>query len=132
MSSGMYPGLGFQLYLASSDPREPVWLSPRTPDPVIPDGEKSLGIAVNAGMTTSINAIFDAAPTGTAFNVLFDVDPTFANEYVLQAIAAVALQTLYSFSTNGLIPLTGFIRLGNEGGEDLNECYLQQLAVTVG
>jgi hypothetical protein len=89
-----------------------------------------MGIAVNAGLNTSINVLFDAAPAGTAFSVMYDIDPTFANEYALDTVAAVALQTLYTWSTDGLILLTGFIRITNSGGQDINEVWIQQTATT--
>lgn len=130
MATGMYPGKGKQLYLASSNPQEPVWLGMREPDPVIPNGENSLGIAVNAGLTTSLNVLFDAAPSGTAFSIMYDIDPDFGNEYALDTVAAVALQTLYTWSTDGMIELDGFIRVANSGGQDINEAYCQQRAVT--
>ena len=130
MATGLYPGKGLQLTLASANPQEPVWLSMRTPDPVIPDSDSSMGIAVNAGLNTSINVLFDAAPAGTAFSVMYDIDPTFANEYALDTVAAVALQTLYTWSTDGLILLTGFIRITNSGGQDINEVWIQQTATT--
>lgn len=124
MVGTMYPGQGIPMYLASSNPREPVWTAPGVADPVIPDGESSIGIAVNPGCQTDVNVLFNAAPTGTAFNVMYDIDPTFANEYILEAVTASA-DTLYTFTTQN-IRLSGFIRITNAGGEDITKALLQQ------
>lgn len=132
MATGLYPGKGVQLYLASSNPQEPVWLSMRNADPVIPDDDYSIGKAVNAGLTTSISVLFDVAPTTDAFDVLYAISPDFTDEYILQSVAAAASQTLYTWATNGLIELDGFIRIQNKGTADINEAYLQQRAVTTG
>lgn len=129
MATGLYPGKGTPLYLASSNPREPVWIAMREADPVIPDGESSIGIAVNAGIATDINVLFNAAPSGTAFNVMYDIDPTFTNEYVLQAVAAGS-DVLYTWTTNS--ELSGFIRITNDGGQDINEAYAQQRTANFG
>lgn len=120
----MYPGKGIPMYLASSNPREPVWLSAGVADPVIPDTDSSIGIAVNPGCQTDINVLFDAAPAGTAFNVMYDIDPSFGDEYILEAVAASA-DTLYTFTTQN-IRLSGFIRITNAGGQDINGAWLQQ------
>jgi len=127
MATGLYPGKGQQLPLASSNPQEPVWLSMRTADYTIPSGSSSVGIAVNAGINTTLNVLFDAAPAGTAFSVMYDIDPTFATEYVLEAIASSS-DTLYSWSTDGMILLAGFIRITNSGGQDITEVWAQQTA----
>jgi hypothetical protein len=124
MGGTMYPGKGQPMYLASSNPREPVWLSPGVADTVIPDTDSSIGIAVNPGCQTDVNVLFDAAPAGTAFNVMYDIDPAFGDEYILEAIAATA-DTLYTFSTQN-IRLSGFIRITNAGGQDINGAWLQQ------
>lgn len=129
MATGLYPGKGARLPLASANPQEPVWASMRTPDYVIPTTDSSMGIAVNAGLNTTVNVLFDAAPAGTAFSVMYDIDPTFANEYALSAVAASAA-TLYTWSTDGLILLAGFIRITNSGGQDINEVWAQQTART--
>lgn len=120
----MYPGKGIPLYLASSNPREPVWLSPGVADPLIPDTDSSIGIAVNPGCQTDINVLFDGAPAGTAFNVMYDIDPTFANEYILEAVPATA-DDLYTFTTQN-IRLSGFVRITNLGGGDIQGAWLQQ------
>ena len=133
MPSGLYPGIGNPLYLASSgNVREPVWLAMRQADPVIPNGRSSLGIAVNAGLTTELNVLFASAPSGTAFSIMYDIDPTFVNEYVLDTVSAVGTQTLYTWSTVDFISLSGFIRITNSGTASINEAYCQQRAVTVG
>lgn len=128
MATGLYPGQGAVMALASSNPQEPVWASMRTPTIVIPSGSSSVGFAVNAGLTTSINVLFATAPSGTAFNVMYDVSPTFATEYVLSAVAAVALQKAYTWSTDGLIELDGFIRITNAGGQNITKATIQQRA----
>lgn len=125
-ATGMYPGLGLPLYLASANPQEPVY----PVDPVIENDDFSIGVAVNAGMTTTINALFDDVPTTSAFEVYFDIKPDFANEYVLDTVAAVALQTLYTWTTDGILDLVGFLRIKNIGTADINEAYLQQRATT--
>jgi len=123
--STVYPGKGAKLYLASSNPQEPVWPATMT----IPSGSKSIGFPLNGGLMTSLNILFGTAPSGTAINIYYDIDPTFANEYILQAIVSVASQKLYTFSTS-LLELDGFIRYGNAGGQDAIEGYLQQRATT--
>lgn len=120
----MYPGKGTPLYLASADGREPVWLSPGVADPVIPDTDSSIGIAVNPGCQTDINVLFDGGPAGTAFNVMYAIEPDFASEYILEAVAATA-DTLYTFTTQN-IRLSGFIRIMNTGGVQINGAWLQQ------
>lgn len=133
MATGLYPGKGQQLYRASdSNAREPIWLGMREPDPVIPDAKHSLGIALNAGLNTELNALYAAAPAGTAFSVMYDIDPTFANEYALDTVAAVALQTLYTWTTANLTQLSGFVRIANSGGQNITEAYGQQKGVTTG
>lgn len=127
MASGLYPGKGLELALASSNAREPVWASMRTPTYVIPTGSFSMGIALNAGLNTTLNVLYASAPAGTAFEVRYDIDPTFANEYVLDTVAAVALQTLYTWSTANIILLSGFIRIKNTGTASISECYAQQI-----
>lgn len=129
MATGLYPGKGQPLYLANSSfPQEPSFPL----NAVIPDGESSIGMPLNAGLTTSINVLFNAIPSGTAFNVMYDIVPTFANEYVLSAVAAVGGQSLYVWSTDGLIELDGFVRITNDGGENIDGAWLQQRAAMVG
>lgn len=121
----MYPGKGIPLYLASSgSAREPVWLSPGVADPTIPTARSSIGIAVNPGCQTDVNVLFAAAPAGTAFNVMYDIDPAFGDEYILEAVAASA-DTLYTFTTQN-IRLSGFIRITNAGGQSIEGAWLQQ------
>ncbi len=124
-----YPGKGVQLWLASSNVREPVWLGPREADPVIPSASSSVGVAVNGGMQTDVNVVFAAAPAGTAFNVMYSTDPTFSDEMVLQAVAATA-DTTYVWTTN--VRLSGFIRITNDGGQDILSAWLQQTAAYFG
>ena len=128
MSTGLYPGIGLPLYLASSNPREPVY----PVDPVIPDDDYSIGVPLNAGLTTSLNVLFASAPTTDAFDIWYDIDPAFGDAYILDSVPAVAATTLYTWSTNGMIELDGFIRIQNKGTADIDEAYVQQRAVTVG
>jgi hypothetical protein len=129
MATGLYPGKGQPLYLANSSfPQEPSFPL----NAVIPDSASSIGMPLNAGLTTSINVLFNAIPSGTAFNVMYDIVPTFANEYVLSAVAAVGGQSLYVWSTDGLIELDGFVRITNDGGENIDGAWLQQRAAMVG
>lgn len=129
MATGLYPGKGLQLYRANdSYPQEIKWLAMRTPDPVIPTAKNSVGVPLNAGITTSLNVLYAAAPAGTAFSIMYDIDPTFANEYALDAVPAVALTTLYTWSTSDMIELDGFIRIANSGGQNIDEAYVQQRA----
>jgi hypothetical protein len=133
MATGLYPGIGTPLYGANASyPREPVWTGMREADPVIPNASSSVGKALNAGLTTAINVQFAAAPAGTAFSIMYDVDDDVANEYALDTVAAVALQKVYTWSTDGLIQLDGFIRITNSGGQNINEAYLQQRATMEG
>lgn len=131
MATGLYPGRGQQLYKASSNAQEPAY-SAGAQVATIPSGSSSLGLAVNAGLTTSINVLYGTAPTGTAFNVMYDINPTFATEYVLSAVASVASQKVYTWSTDGMIELDGFIRITNAGGQDITGAWLQQRAAMVG
>ncbi len=128
MATGLYPGKGQPLYKASSNAQEPVFPTTAT----IASGSSSIGMPVNAGLTTSINVLYGTAPAGTAFNVMYDINPTFATEYVLSAVAAVALQKVYTWSTDGMIELDGFIRITNAGGQDITGAWLQQRAAMVG
>jgi len=123
--TGVYPGKGAKLYRASSNPQEPVFPETMT----IPSGSSSMGFPLNGGVMTSVNILFGTAPAGTAFNIMYDIDKTFATEYVLAAISAVALTKLYTWST-GMLELDGFIRITNAGGQDITEGYLQQRATT--
>ncbi len=123
--TGMYPGIGQPLYLASSNPREPVF--PETM--VIPRGSSSMGWAVNGGETVGINVLYGTAPAGTAFNIMYSITPDFDAEYILQAISAVALQKAYTFAT-GILQLDGFIRITNAGGQPTSKAYIQQRAST--
>jgi len=125
MGGTMYPGKGQPMYLASSgSAREPVWLTPGNGDPTIPTARSSVGIAVNPGCQTDVNVLFAVAPAGTAFNVMYDIDPTFATEYILEAVAATA-DRLYTFTTQN-IRLSGFIRITNAGGQNISGAWLQQ------
>jgi len=128
MATGLYPGKGQQLYLASSNPKEPVYPLNAT----IASSSSTTSVPLNAGLTTSLNVLFATAPAGTAFSIMYDIDPTFANAYALDTVAAVALQTLYTWSTANLIELDGFIRITNSGGQNISEAYCQQRAAMVG
>lgn len=121
----MYPGRGASLYLASSNAREPVWESAGVAEATIPSGSSSIGIPVNPGCQTDINILFGTAPAGTAANVMYDIQPDFSTEYVLSALPAVALQKVYTFTTQN-IRLSGFIRITNAGGQDITGAWLQQ------
>ena len=126
--TGLYPGIGLKLALASSDPQEPVWASMGTAEYTIPDTDSTVGIAVNGGLTTAFNVLFDAVPTGTAFNIMYDISNTFDNEYILDSVISVASQKLYTWTTDGIMQLDGFMRLTNDGGEDITAAYVQQRA----
>lgn len=121
----VYPGIGAPLYLASSNVQEPVWPNTQT----IPSGSSSMGFPLNGGVMTSLNVHYSTAPSGTAFNVMYADNPSFTDEYVLQAIAAVALQKTYTFST-GMLELDGFIRITNAGGQNIDRASIQQRATT--
>lgn len=128
MSTGLYPGIGQPLYKASSNPQEPVFPNTQT----IPSGSSSMGFPCNAGLTTSFNIRFGTVPSGTAVNVMYCDESTFSDEYALDTIAAVALTKVYTWSTNGMIELDGFLRLTNAGGQDITKSSIQQRATTVG
>lgn len=125
-ATGMYPGIGQALYRASSNTQEPVFPLTQT----IPNSSSSMGWAVNAGITTSLNVRYGTVPTGTAFSVMYDVQPDFSTEYALDTVASVALQKVYTWSTNGMIELDGFIRITNSGGQDITSSFIQQRATT--
>lgn len=131
MPSGLYPGKGVKLPLASSNPQEPVWASMRVATYVIPSASFSMGTPLNAGLTTSMNALFASAPAGTAIEVYYDIGPTFATEYLLDSIAASA-DRVYTWSTQSGYELDGFIRFKNTGGQNISEIYIQQRARTDG
>lgn len=125
-----YVGKGTPLYLASTGSvREPVWTGMGVADPAIPTARSSIGIAVNNNLATDINVVFAAAPAGTAFSVMYDVDPTFATEYPLSAVVATA-DKAYTWTTNSR--LSGFIRITNSGGQTINNAWLQGTAATFG
>ncbi len=133
MSTNLYPGKGRPLWLAhASFPKEPVWAGMRNPTEIIPTARNSIGMPVNAGLAVSLNILYAAAPAGTAFSVMYDIDPSFANEYAIQAVAAVALQTLYTWSVGSMVALDGFIRIANSGGQNISEAYgqLRPIGVT--
>ncbi len=124
----MYPGKGLQLARASSNAQEPVWASMRTPEYTILDSGHSVGVPLNAGMNTDLNVEYAAAPAGTAFSVMYDVTPDFATEYALDTVAAVALQTTYTWAVADNVHLSGFIRIANSGGQTISAAYAQQMA----
>ena len=126
MATGMFPGKGSPMYRASSTANEPVWTAMRTAAVTIPDGSSSVGFALNAGITTSINVLYATAPSGTAFNVMYADNNLFTNEYVYKAVASVASQKLYTYSVAD--ELDGFFRITNSGSQTINEAYLQQRA----
>jgi len=123
--TGAYPGLGAKLYRASSNPLEPAFPETQT----IPSGSSSMAFPTNGGVMTSLNVHFSTAPSGTAFNVMFSDVPAMTDEYVLEAIPAVALAKLYTWST-GMLELDGFIRVTNAGGQDIDRSSIQQRAKT--
>lgn len=125
----MFPGKGVQLPLASSNAQEPVWASMRTPTYVIPDDSYSMGVAVNAGVQTDINVLFASAPTTDAFDVMYDVNPDFSTQYILESVPATT-DTAYTWTTN--VRLSGFIRVQNKGTANINEVWLQQTAAYFG
>jgi len=127
MASGLYAGQGTTLYLASSNPQEPVWLSGREADPVIPTGEVSIGFPVNAGIKTVINVLFNAVPT-TATSIEYDVNPDFGDAIIIDTLTAVALQAIAVWTTAEY--LTGFIRVSNTSDAQINLVTAQSLATT--
>lgn len=133
MPSGLYPGRGLKLALASSNAQEPVWASPRVATYVIPSGSFSMGVPLNAGLTTSMNALFASAPSGTALEIYYDIGPSFATEYLLESITAGA-DRVYTWSTVDGVELDGHIRFKNTSGGSvaLSEIYIQQRARTTG
>jgi len=122
MSTPFYPGIGFKLLRVSATPPEPYQANTYT----IPSGSSSVGMAVNPGIVTDLNVVYGTAPAGTAFNIMYDVDNTFATEYILDTVAAVALQKVYTWSTADMIRLSGFIRITNAGGQNITAAYIQQ------
>lgn len=122
-ATGTYPGIGAPLYRASSNPQEPVHPNTQT----IPTTASSMAFPLNGGEMTSLNVHFASAPSGTAFNIMYSDVPAMTDEYVLQAIPAVALQLLYTWST-GMLELDGFIRITNAGGVSIDRASIQQRA----
>jgi len=123
--TGVYPGIGAKMYRASSNVQEPVFPETMT----IPSSSSSMGFPLNGGVMTSINVLYGTAPAGTAFSVMYSITPDFAAEYALSAVAAVALQKAYTWST-GMLELDGFVRITNSGGQDITAAYIQQRATT--
>lgn len=121
----LYAGLGLQLARGGTAPA-PYMPATNT----IPTANSSVGVPVNVGLTTTFNVLYGTAPAGTAFSVMFDIDQTFATEYALAAIPAVAAQKLYTWSTDGMIELSGFIRITNSGGQDITKVLVQQNTTT--
>lgn len=130
MATGLYPGSGTPMYLASSNPQEPAWTGMRNPTEVIPNASSSIGMPTNAGLNVALTVRFAAAPAGTAFSVMFADNPSFTDEYQLDTVAAVALQEVYTWSTSENILLPGFIRITNSGGENITSVYGQQIVST--
>lgn len=122
MSTPFYLGIGFKLLRASTSPPEPFQPNTYT----IPTTKSSVGMAVNAGIVTDLNVVYGTAPAGTAFNIMYSSTNTFADEYILDTVAAVALQKVYTWSTANMIRLSGFIRITNAGGQDITAAYIQQ------
>lgn len=127
MATGLYPGLGLALPLASADAQEPVWASMRTATYTIPDGSFSMGVPLNAGITTSVNVVYGTAPASTAFEVRYDAVPTQATEYVYASVSAVASQKVYTWSPAAGVELDGFLRIKNTGGQSCT-VFVQQRA----
>jgi len=121
--TGAYPGKGQPMYRASSNVQEPVFPETMT----TPSGSSTMGFPVNGGVMTSINVLYGTAPAGTALNIMYDIQKDFSTEYVLSAIAAVALQKVYTWSTE-MLELDGFIRVTNAGGQDITGAWIQQRA----
>ncbi len=129
MATGLYPGIGQPLYLASSNAQEPAWTgTPSAYTPTIPSGSYSLALPLNAGITTSLNVLYGTAPSGTAFEIYYSITPDFADSFALDTVAAVALQKTYVWSTAEVIELDGFIRIKNTGSQDITHAYGQQRA----
>ncbi len=122
-ATGTYPGIGAKLYLASSNPLEPVFPETQT----IPSGSSSMAFPLNGGEMTSFNVHFATAPSGTAFNIMYSDVPAMTDEYVLAAISAIALTKLYTWST-GMLELDGFVRITNAGGQNIDRASIQQRA----
>lgn len=133
MPTGLYPGIGQPLYLANSSfPREPVWIGMGEADPVIPDDEVSIPIALNAGLNTEINVIYDSAPTTDAFEILYAIGiDEMAKAYVLDTVAATT-DTTYTWTTSNLTQLSGLIWIHNIGTADITAAFCQQKARTTG
>lgn len=133
MPSGLYPGIGQQLYRANDNfPLEIKWLSMRTPDPVIPNNKSSVPIAVNAGLNVEINAVYASAPTTNAFEIYYATGlDTIADAYVLDTVAATTDKT-YTWTTSDLTQLSGIIWVKNIGTASINLLYVQQKARTTG
>lgn len=131
MASGLYPGKGLLLTLASgatgSAAQEPVWTAPRTADPVIPATDYSLSMPVSAGLKVAFTIVFDDVPTTDA-SIEFAQDPTFADAIIIDTVPAVALQKLAVWTTEVLLP--GFLRVSNTSDQDINEVWGQQIATT--
>lgn len=118
-----YPGQGIPLYLASSNPREPVY--PVTTS--IPNGSYSIGIAVNDALGFNIQAVYAVDP-GSTTDIEYASEPTFANPEVLGTFA-VTKQTQV-FTTTSTYP--GFVRIRNNSGQTITSATLQKVAATYG
>jgi len=120
-----YPGSGRSLYLASSNPLEPVY----PVDPIIPNGDYSMGEPLNDAMGgASLQVVFDAAP-GVATDIEYDTDPTFLNPMVIDTIPASA-DVVGVWTTSVLLP--GFIRVSNTSGEQINSVVVQKVVANYG
>lgn len=126
----LYPGKGLRLPLASSNAQEPVWASMRTATYVIPDDSYSIGVPCNAGLAYEFNVQFASAPTTDAFDVMYDVTPDFATQYILESVPATT-DTVYTWTTDG-IRLSGFIRIQNKGTANVNNVWVQETSATFG
>lgn len=135
MATGLYPGIGTPLYLASSNAQEPAWTvtsGQSSGNATIPSGSSSMGVACNAGISMGITVTYGTAPTGTAFTVRYDNAPTFANEIILATVASVSSQKIYRWSSDSVTEIDGFIRITNAGGQDITQANAQQRATTFG
>lgn len=124
MATGMYPGQGKVLYLASANAQEPVF--PETA--AIPDASYSMGIAVNAGLNTALTVTYTSAP-GVATDIEYDSEPSFTNPIVIDTLPITA-DLINLWATAGNILLQGFIRIRNTSGVTITGVTAQQIAMT--
>lgn len=124
-----YPGQGLTLYLASSNPQEPVANGMRHYEEEIPDNSYSIGCPVNANFKTMLTVAYDDYPTDIT-TIEYSDSPTWASPIILDTMPASATDTTNVWTTNDSLP--GFIRINNTSGVAILSVKINGQVASVG